>query len=221
MIYLWIIYCLILSLGFLGVSLATARSLPDFLVPLLLLPLLPTLFHDLRRYLRHRQKSRTRLAQNFQSSLRPPSPFVAPTNASAESGEVITDPTVSDSNRRLFLRLAGSSGIAIFLLAVFGKKSAQAAFFGSVPGPGTVAVKNIAGATIDPAEKQSTDGYEISEVDDASTPAYYGFVHQTGAWYITKEDSSGGYRYAKGASDFATSWTGRAALSYDYFDNVF
>lgn len=221
MIYLWIIYSLILTLGIFGVSLTSANSAADYLVPLLLLPLLPTLYNDLSRYLKKSRAKRAHLKQVFAESL----PTVASqtklsSSTTAEDGEVL-DPSISDSNRRLFLRLAGSSGIAIFMLAVFGRKSAQAAFFGSVPGPGTVAVKNIAGETIDPAEKQPTDGYEITQIDDSTTPAYYGFVHKTGAWYITKEDSSGNYRYAKGASDFATNWTGRALLSYDYFDAVF
>jgi hypothetical protein len=91
-----------------------------------------------------------------------------------------------------------------------------------MPGPGTIAIKNSDGDTIDPAEKQPTDGYTITEVDDSSpTASYYGFVHKNGAWYITKEDAAGSYRYAKGASLFSTGWTGRTGLSYDYFDNVF
>jgi len=104
---------------------------------------------------------------------------------------------------------------------VFGQKSAQAAFFGSVPGPGTVSVKNIAGDTIDPAEKLPTDGYTITEVDDSGTDSYYGFVDKTGAWYITKEFATGAYRYAKGATGFTTNWGNRTSLTYDYFDNVF
>lgn len=129
----------------------------------------------------------------------------------AIEGEIMPQ-GISDDNRRLFLKLVGSTSLSIFFMAVLGKDTAKAAFFGSVPGPGTVSVKDSTGATIDPAEKQSTDGYEISEVDDSTTPAYYGFVHKTGAWYITKEDATGAYRYAKGSVDFATSWTGRALL---------
>ncbi len=124
-----------------------------------------------------------------------------------------------DINRRMFLRLIGSAGVSVFLLSIFTGK-ADAAFFGSVPGPGTVGVKDSSGTLIDPSEKLPTDGYNITEVDD-SIPAYYGYVEKNGAWYIIKEDSSGAYRYAKGASNFSTSWTGRAALSYDYFNAVF
>jgi len=123
-----------------------------------------------------------------------------------------------DKNRRVFIKLIGSAGISLFVFSLFTKK-AQAAFFGSVPGPGTVALKDISGNPIDPAQNQPTDGYKISEMDDSS-PAYYGFVNKDGAWFILKE-SSGGYRYVKGASSFTTNWTGRAGLTYDYYHNVF
>lgn len=124
-----------------------------------------------------------------------------------------------DIDRRAFLKLIGTAGLSLFLFSMFTKK-AEAAFFGSVPGPGTVSVKNIAGDKIDPSEKQPTDGYKITDLDDSS-PAYYGFVNKDGGWFIQKEGTSGDYRYAKGSSGYSSNWTGRAALSYDYFDNVF
>jgi hypothetical protein len=128
-----------------------------------------------------------------------------------------------DKNRRMFLKLIGSAGLSLFLFSVFTKK-AEAAFFGSAPGPGTVAIKNSSGVQIDPAEKQPTDGYKITEVDDTSVPAYYGYVDKTGAWFIMQEDASGHYRYARGTSDFTnavTGWPNRASLTYGYFDATF
>ena len=124
-----------------------------------------------------------------------------------------------DIDRRQFLKLISSAGLSLFLFSIFAKK-AEAAFFGSVPGPGTVALKDTAGAQIDPAIKTPTDGYKISQIDDSS-PAYYGFVDKNGAWFIMKEDSSGNYRYTKGASSFSTNWTNRASLTYDLFDVIF
>jgi len=124
-----------------------------------------------------------------------------------------------DENRRTFIKLVGSAGISLLFLSLFTKK-AHAAFFGSVPGPGTVALKDTTGVQIDPAIKTPTDGYKISQIDDAS-PAYYGFVNKAGAWFIMKEDSSGNYRYTKGASSFSTNWTNRASLTYDYFNIIF
>ena len=124
-----------------------------------------------------------------------------------------------DLDRRMFLKLIGSAGISVFMLAIFTRK-AQAAFFGSVPGPGTVALKNTSGVQIDPAQYHPTDGYKINQLDDSS-PAYYGFTEKGGAWFIMKEDSSGNYRYTKGTSAFSTNWTNRASLTYDYYDVIF
>lgn len=124
-----------------------------------------------------------------------------------------------DFDRRMFLKLIGSAGLSVFVFSLFTKR-AEAAFFGSVPGPGTVSVKDTTGTKIDPAVKQPTDGYRITEIDD-STTAYYGFVDKTGAWFIQREESSGAYRYSKGTTSFSTNWTNRASLTYDYFDTIF
>jgi hypothetical protein len=110
-----------------------------------------------------------------------------------------------DRDRRMFLKLIGSAGLSVFMMSIFTKK-AQAAFFGSVPGPGTVAVKDSSGTVIDPAEKQPTDGYRISRLDD-SDPAYYGFTNKDGGWFIMKEDSLGNYTYVVGSSGFDTTWS--------------
>ena len=160
-------------------------------------------------------------------------PAISPINTTAEKitkgkvkkleGEVLPNTKFGksfDLDRRMFLKLIGSTGVMLFLFSIFTKK-AEGAFFGSVPGPGTVALKDTAGVQIDPAIKSPTDGYKISQIDDSS-PAYYGFIERTGKWFIMKEDSTtGAYRYAKGASSFATNWTNRAALTYDYFNTVF
>lgn len=128
---------------------------------------------------------------------------------------------VADNDKRLFLKLIGSTSFSLLLMALFTKK-AQASFFGSAPvGPGVVAIKDSAGNKIDPAEKNPTDGYEITEIDDSATPAYYGFVKKTGAWYIMQEDSTGAYRYAKGDSGFSTAWLGKGLLTYGYFNDIF
>jgi len=134
--------------------------------------------------------------------------------------EVVPGKEVEDINRRLFLKLIGSAGLSLFAMSLFTKK-AQAAFFGSVPGPGTVALKDTSGAQIDPAKHHPTDGYEVSDLDDAALPSYYGFVHKTGAWYIMEETSGGTYRYSKGTSLYSTGWTGRGGLEYGYFDDIF
>lgn len=137
-----------------------------------------------------------------------------------ESDEMMRKVGISDSNRRVFLKFIGTSSLTMLIFALFTKK-AQAAFFGSIPGPGTVSIKDSSGTTIDPAEKSPTDGYEVAEIDETTADTYYGFTHTDGSWYITKEDSTGSYRYVRGGTDFSTNWTGRAGLSYDYYNTVF
>jgi hypothetical protein len=127
-----------------------------------------------------------------------------------------------DKDRRMFIKLIGSAGVTVFLFSLFTKK-AEAAFFGSVPGPGTVAIKNKEGVQIDPAEKSPTDGYALTELADGVT-SYYGYVDKNGNWYILKEDALGHYRYAKGTTDFSSNWDNRAdedLITYDTFDHVF
>jgi len=124
-----------------------------------------------------------------------------------------------DVNRRMFLKLAGSAGVALFLFAIFNKRT-ENAFFGSMNSAGSVTIKDSQGNKIDPSEKQPTDGYKINELDDSDT-TYYGFVRKDGAWFIMREEPNGSFRYSKGPSNFSTGWTNRVGLSYDYFDNVF
>lgn len=140
-------------------------------------------------------------------------------NGEGEAGEVLEEGKL-DIDRRVFLKIIGSAGAGLFLMSIFTKKT-HAAFFGSVPGPGTLALKDSAGDVIDPAIKTPTDGYKISEIDDASSPAYYGFIDKTGAWFIMKEESSGAYRYTKGGASFSVSWALRGTLTYGYFDSIF
>jgi hypothetical protein len=128
-----------------------------------------------------------------------------------------------DPERRKFLKLIGAAGGSLFLMTIF-TRSAEASFFGSMPGPGTLALKNTSGTQIDPAEKKPTDGYNITEIDDSGVDIYYGFVNKDGAWYIQKELSTGAYRYIKGTSDFTnatTGWPNRTSLSYGYFNDIF
>lgn len=130
-----------------------------------------------------------------------------------------------DVDRRQFLKLISGAGLSLFLFSIFAKK-AEAAFFGSVPGPGTVAVKDTSGVQIDPAQKQPTDGYRINQMDETSDApnTYFGYINKDGAWFIMRDDGSGNYRYTRGSSDFTnvnTGWPKRADLTYGYFDVIF
>lgn len=81
---------------------------------------------------------------------------------------------------------------------------------------------NTSLASID-AGKDPLAKYKIADTDDDASPNYFGFTDIDGNWYILKETVSAGantYRYAAGTSSYATNWTNRASLSYDYLFNV-
>lgn len=64
-------------------------------------------------------------------------------------------------------------------------------------------------------------GYQISDTAEGALN-YYGFLAFSGSWYIMKQDNANGtYRYCTGRDDYATSWTNRANLTYEYFNEAF
>ncbi len=64
--------------------------------------------------------------------------------------------------------------------------------------------------------------YQASDIDESGDPAYYGFLDKDGNWYIMEANAgSGTYRYEKGSSGYAAAWTGKAGLTYGYFDAEF
>ena len=136
----------------------------------------------------------------------------------------IEEAVVADNSKRKFLKIATSAGIMSLGMFFLNRKKAQAAFFGAVPGPGTVAVKDSTGAKIDPAMNQPLDGYSISNIDTSTPVHYYGFINRDGDWYIIKEDTdSNTLLYARGDSGYATddwlTWAG--SQNYDYFNAKF
>jgi len=66
------------------------------------------------------------------------------------------------------------------------------------------------------------DRFRASDIDDSGDTKYYGFLAYNSEWYILREDTvAKTFRYVRGQGAYSTAWTGRAALSYDYFDVVF
>jgi hypothetical protein len=130
------------------------------------------------------------------------------------------DANVIDVDKRAFLKLIGVSGLSLFLYWIFTKK-AGAPLFGGISDSGTVSLEDTAGNKINPAERQPTDGYKITEIDD-SIIAYYGFTSKDNSWFIMRLDTdTGSFRYARGNANFPGGWTGREQLKYDYYVNVF
>ena len=79
--------------------------------------------------------------------------------------------------------------------------------------------------SVDSSNNSLSDGnnilqsYAASDIQSGTT-SYFGFLRSDGAWYIVQKTSTA-IRYIKGASDYTTNWTGRAALSYGHFNAVF
>ncbi len=124
--------------------------------------------------------------------------------------------TVTDIDKRAFLKIVGATGLSFFIMSLFGRK-AEALLLGNMD-------KNTATDDVvktQPLPVSPTDGYTISEIDDGII-AYYGFMGQKGAWFIMRQDANdGSFRYAKGDIDFPINWEDRANLTYDYYANVF
>jgi hypothetical protein len=126
---------------------------------------------------------------------------------------------IADIDKRAFLKLIGGVGISYFLLSIFTRK--VEGLLGKSPDTGAAVLEDKTGEQINPAERQPTDGYKITEVDSGEI-TFYGFVNNKGAWYIMKEDpNTGSFRYARSESNFSGNWDGRERLKYDYFHNVF
>lgn len=62
--------------------------------------------------------------------------------------------------------------------------------------------------------------HELSDIDDAGSPAYYGFVDADGGWYI-KRVTSTTVRFVRGSSGYAAAWTGRAGQTYGLYSDIF
>lgn len=63
--------------------------------------------------------------------------------------------------------------------------------------------------------------FEISDEDITSDPSYFGYMNEDGCWIIQQRTAStGAYRYAYGKTGYAAAWTGRAALTYGYWNEI-
>ncbi|TSC86761.1 MAG: hypothetical protein G01um101416_615 [Microgenomates group bacterium Gr01-1014_16] len=135
--------------------------------------------------------------------------------------ETTKNPEKVDVDRRDFLKLIGTAGISIFLYNLLFRRDSAPLFSSPTPAPSLpLALKNVEGQVIDPAEKSPTQGYYISQIDESAI-SYFGFINKTGQWFIMRQDTDNSYRYSRGDKDSAANWANRSKLSYDYFDNVF
>ena len=143
-----------------------------------------------------------------------------PINSKAPSSVPTQAPQEMDSDKRAFLKLIGAAGLSYFLYSLFSRKP-ETLFFNRPTETSMGNLKDSNGNNVNPAERQPTDGYQITEIDESEN-IYTGFTNNLGAWYIMKADTQkGSFRYTRGDSDFPVNWSNRSNLSYDYFYKVF
>ncbi len=92
------------------------------------------------------------------------------------------DVSIKDIDKRAFLKLIGATGISFFLFSLFNRRT-EALYFGRSSAPGISVLTDDKRNKINPAERNPTDGFQISEIDDRDI-VFYGFINTYGAWYI-------------------------------------
>jgi len=72
------------------------------------------------------------------------------------------------------------------------------------------------------------NSYWISDIDNVSSPNFYGYIDRNGNWYIMKEtlldttyNTTDTYRYYWGNSGYDSNWTNREDLTYGRYDSIF
>ena len=131
-----------------------------------------------------------------------------------------TDDHIGDIDKRTFLKMIGAAGFSLLIFSIFTKRF-ESLFMGNDIQSNTSSTNGNSVNSVDPAERQPTDGYQISEIDE-ETDVYIGYTNKYGAWFIMKQDlETGSFRYTKGGQDFPDNWVKRQELTYDYFNNVF
>jgi len=144
---------------------------------------------------------------------------------------------VEDVRFRQFLKFLGGAGLGFILSSLLNPKQAGATFFGSVPGPGTVGLKDTEGTKINPAKedgnladiKANTKVSGTNNIDEASsTLTYVGKEDKDGVWAIQKIDTSSGtsITYATQTNNptytsYSNAWTNRTSLTYSAYKDAF
>src|SRR3989344_4727808 len=174
---LFITYCLGVTILFILVSIANARTINVGLAAFFSLPLVFFFFKELVRRTSKRsadpEYARGTTSQPAkQESKLPACPITKEQiRGSLAKATVPERGRVMDADRRVFLKLIGSAGLSLFMLALFTKK-AQAAFFGTPPARGVAAHKDPAGNKTDPALHPPPAGNKTGRLDDTSSATY-------------------------------------------------
>jgi len=72
------------------------------------------------------------------------------------------------------------------------------------------------------AKQDTLSRYQTEDFDSLTDTVYIGNQDEDGKWYIKRICiSSETVDYAKGDTDYSTSWTGRTSLTYGDFNSIF
>lgn len=70
--------------------------------------------------------------------------------------------------------------------------------------------------------------YEMSDEYDSGVPGftgdyeYTGYLNISGKWIIQRHQiTTGAWRFVNGSSSYATAWTNKGSLTYDYYATLF
>lgn len=186
----------------------TATTLTQLAFAVVLYPLL--VYVAYRAFLDQRLESRIKLAVENNS--------INPLKESLE---------VNDDDRRVFLKLVGSTGIFLFIYSLLNISRKPTSMlpkewlkFGGqqLHSPVPSDQEHVQGQK---TADQLMEGFKIAEIDNADI-SYYGFIATNGAWYIMQaKTEEGSFRYVRGEAGFPANWANRKKLKYDYLDKVF
>lgn len=80
------------------------------------------------------------------------------------------------------------------------------------------------GSKTTPYTETPLKGYVVADEDLDADPQYFGYLAADGRWYIVRRKvETWGYsnKYIKGDDGYEANWTGRAGLTFSYFNYVF
>ena len=157
---------------------------------------------------------------------------------------LVEEGKIEDIRFRQFLKFLGGAGLGFVLSSLLNPRKVEATFFGSIPGPGTVSLKDTEGTKINPARedgnladikantadiKANTKVSGTNNIDEASsTLTYVGKEDADGVWVIMAIDTSSGtsITYATQTNNptytnYSDAWTDRASLTYSAYKDAF
>jgi len=209
-----LIYSLIFSLIVTAAEVINIRNLHEAVILILMLPFPLFFINESKRML-------IRMFAGLKTKL---TPKVDQKEPSPEVGKIAKTEKI-DTSKRKFLKIAAGTSLATALMYFLKKQPAGAAFFGSVPGPGTIAIKDASGNKVNPSIQQPLDGYNVSDIDTTGATQYIGFLNKDSAWYILQINPDNSIRYVKGATNYSTpttgAWATRGSQSYGTFSDIF